>query len=89
MNAVEFQTTLNNGVINLPTHQQLWNGKKVKVILLEETSSDVTEIVSNAATTESDFFSYAGIWENRDINQESIRAKAWQDNKFIKPPLFT
>ncbi len=28
MNAVEFQTTVNNGVINLPTHQQSWNGKK-------------------------------------------------------------
>ena len=81
MNAVEFQTTVNNGVINLPTHQQLWSGKKVKVILLEEASSDVTEIVSNAATTETDFFSYAGIWENRDINQESIRAMAWRDNK--------
>ena len=53
------------------------------MILLEETSSDATEIVSNAATTESDFFSYAGIWENRDNNQESIRAKAWQDNEFI------
>ena len=81
MNAVEFQTTVDNGVINLPTHQQSWNGKKVKVILLEETSSDATEIVSNAATSETDFFSYAGIWENRDINQESIRAKAWRDNK--------
>ena len=65
----------------LPTHQQSWNGKKIKVILLEETSSDATEIVSNAATTESDFFSYAGIWESRDINQESIRAKGWRDNK--------
>ena len=81
MNAVEFQTTVNNGVINLPTHQQSWNGKKVKVILLEETSTDATEIVSNAATSETDFFSYAGIWENRDINQESIRAMAWRDNK--------
>jgi len=76
MNAVEFQTTVNNGVVNLPTHQQSWNGKKIKVILLEETRSDVTEIVTNAATSEADFFSYAGIWENRDINQESIRAKA-------------
>ena len=81
MNAVEFQTTVNNGVINLPTHQQLWNGKKIKVILLEETSSDATEIVTNAATPETDFFSYAGVWENRNINQESIRAKAWRDNK--------
>ncbi len=52
------------------------------MILLEETSTDATEIVSNAATTETDFFSY-GIWENRDINQESIRAKAWRDNNFI------
>ncbi len=84
MNAVEFQTTVNNGVINLPTHQQSWNGKKVKVILLEETSTDATEIVSNAATSETDFFSYAGIWESRDINQESIRAKAWRDNIFYK-----
>ena len=53
------------------------------MILLEETSTDATEIVSNAATTETDFFSYAGIWENRDINQESIRAMAWRDNEFI------
>jgi len=49
--------------------------------LLEETSSEVTEIVSNAVTSETDFFSYAGIWEDRNINQESIRAKAWRDNK--------
>ena len=76
MNAVEFETTVNNGVINLPPNQHSWNGKKIKVILLEEASSEVTEIVSNAATSETDFFSYAGIWENRDINQESIRAKA-------------
>ena len=81
MNAVEFQTTVNNGVINLPSNQQSWNGKKIKVILLEEASSEVTEIVSNASTSETDFFSYAGIWEDRNINQESIRAKAWRDNK--------
>ncbi len=50
------------------------------MILLEETSSDAIKIVSNNATSETDFFSYAGIWENRDINQESIRAKGWRDN---------
>jgi hypothetical protein len=81
MNAVEFQTTVNNGVINLHSNQKSWNGKKIKVILLEEASSEVTEIVSNAATSETDFFSYAGIWEDRNINQEFIRAKAWRDNK--------
>ena len=26
---------------------------------------------------EVEFFSYAGLWENRDITQESLRAKAW------------
>ena len=82
MNAVEFRTTVHNGVITLPGNQQSWNGKKIKVILLDEASSDVTEISANEATSEVDFFNCAGIWENRDdINQESIRAKAWRDNK--------
>ena len=82
MNAVEFQTTIHNGVITLPSNQQSWNGKKIKVILLDEASSDVTEISANEATSEADFFNCAGIWVNRDdINQESIRAKAWRDNK--------
>jgi hypothetical protein len=82
MNAVEFQTTVHNGVITLPGNQQAWNGKKIKVILLDETSPDATEISANESTSEADFFNCAGIWENRDhINQESIRAKAWRDNK--------
>jgi len=36
----------------------------------------VTELSVNASTSEA-FFSFAGILESRDINQESIRAKAW------------
>jgi hypothetical protein len=79
MNAVEFQTTVHNGVITLPSNQQSWNGKKIKVILLDETSPDVTGILTSESTSEADFFNCAGIWENRDdINQESICAKAWQ-----------
>ena len=82
MNVVEFQTTIHNGMITLPDNQQAWNGKKIKVILLDEASSIVTEIVANEVTSDTDFFNYAGIWENRDdINQQSIRAKAWPDNK--------
>jgi hypothetical protein len=82
MNAVEFQTTVHNGVITLPGNQQSWNGKKIKVILLDEASSDVTEISAKESTSDADFVSCAGIWENRDdISQESIRAKAWRDNK--------
>jgi hypothetical protein len=79
MNAVEFQTTVHNGVITLPGNQQSRNGKKIKVILLDEASSDVTEISAKESTLEADFFNCAGIWENRDdISQESIRAKAWR-----------
>ena len=82
MNAVEFQATVHNGVITLPDNQQSWNGKKIKVILLDEASTDTAELPVNASTSEADFFNCAGIWENRDdINQESIRAKAWRDNK--------
>ena len=81
MNAVEFQTTVHNGVISLPGNQQSWNGKKIRVILLDEASPDTTEISANEPTAEDDFFNYAGLWENRDINQEVIRAKAWRDNK--------
>jgi hypothetical protein len=80
MNAVEFQATVHNGVITLPSNQQSWNGKKIKVILLDEASSDTTEISANESKLEADFFDYAGIWENRDINQETIRAKAWRNN---------
>ncbi len=79
MNAVEFQTTVHNGVITLPGNQQAWNGKKIRVILLDEASSGTTEISANEPTSEADFFNCAGIWEKRDdINQESIRAKAWR-----------
>jgi len=81
MNAVEFQATVNNGVIILPSNQQSWNGKKIKVILLEEASPDVTDSSTNeSAESEADFFTYAGLWENREISQESIRAQAWRTN---------
>jgi hypothetical protein len=77
MNAVEFQATVHNGVITLPDNQKSWNGKTIKVILLDEASTDAAEL----STSEADFFSCAGIWENRDINQESIRAKVWPDHR--------
>ena len=81
MNAVEFQATVHNGVITLPDNQQSWNGKKIKVILLDEASTDAAELSAHASTSEADFFSCTGIWGNRDINQESIRAKAWPDHR--------
>ena len=81
MNAVEFQATVHDGVITLPSNQLAWNGKKIKVILLDETSPDTSEMSAGEQAADADFFNCAGIWENRDINQETIRAKAWRDNK--------
>ncbi|ESS71997.1 hypothetical protein MGMO_77c00100 [Methyloglobulus morosus KoM1] len=78
MNAVEFQATVQNGVITLPSDQQSWNGKKIKVILLDEASPDITDVVTKESASEADFFDCAGIWENREISQDSIRAKAWR-----------
>lgn len=93
MNAVEFQAIVHDGMITLPCDQQSWNGKKIKVILLDESSPDVTvamnqaqvlsdaDLPANESKSETDFFSSTGIWENRDISLESIRAEAWRDNK--------
>lgn len=34
---------------------------------------------STTISEEENFFSSAGIWENRDMSIESIREKAWQE----------
>lgn len=40
---------------------------------------DVVEVVDHTVTKESeaDFFAMAGIWQGRDITQESLRQQAW------------
>ncbi len=80
MNAVEFQTTAHDGIINLPQDQQSWNGKKIRVILLEATQSTEPKTAMNHTDNETDFFQVAGIWQNRDITQASIRTEAWRAN---------
>ncbi len=42
-------------------------------------SSTIEDLDSNTATAEeqADFFSFAGLWADRDISLESIRQKAW------------
>jgi hypothetical protein len=44
-----------------------------------ETKPDV--IAKDTPQTEDDFFNAAGLWKDRDISQESIRAEAWRDNE--------
>lgn len=81
MNATEFQATVHNGIITLPNNQESWNGKTIKVILLEEADNDVKELSDRDSTAETLFFSCAGIWENRDIDQESLREQAWPEHR--------
>jgi hypothetical protein len=78
MNAIEFQTTIHDGLITLPQEQLAWNGKKIRVILLEET--DVPEFANDETAAETDFFECAGMWEQRDITQASLRAEAWREH---------
>ncbi|MBO1065124.1 MULTISPECIES: hypothetical protein [Nostocales] len=41
-------------------------------------SVEVIEDNTNIFDDEQDFFSLAGIWENRNITTESIRQEAWR-----------
>ena len=81
MNAVEFQATVHNGVITLPSDQKSWDGKKIKVILQEINNDADHELLATDLKSDTDFFSSAGIWNSCDISQESIRAQAWPDHK--------
>ncbi len=43
-------------------------------------SVDVIEDKAIISDNEQDFFSLAGLWENRNITAESIRQQAWREN---------
>ncbi len=50
--------------------------QKIRVILLEDVNPAAEALSENESTTTADFFSCVGLWENRDISLQSIRAKA-------------
>ncbi|MEO8150028.1 MAG: hypothetical protein ABI723_20485 [Bacteroidia bacterium] len=39
--------------------------------------NDIQKLKPKRKSETESFFDLKGIWENRDINQESLRAKAW------------
>lgn len=43
-------------------------------------SVEIVEDQPTISDEEPDFFSLAGLWENRDISTESIRQEAWREN---------
>lgn len=59
MNVVEFQATAHDGVIDLPIEQQRWNGKKIRVILLED--------IANKQEKESPVFSKKDVTKNMQV----------------------
>lgn len=52
---------------------------KAKVLLDLLTALDFVESVERVETQEEspDFFSFAGIWRDRDVDLDPIREKAW------------
>lgn len=76
MNTVQFETIVQNGMISLPSNQPDWNGKKIKVLILD--ASEILPESEQIQEREADFFAYAGIWQDHNISQESIRNSAWR-----------
>ncbi|MGD0961841.1 MAG: hypothetical protein ABSB19_18680 [Methylomonas sp.] len=80
MNASEFHTVVHDGMIAIPENQQFWNGKKIRVILLEDDANNL-ESTDQPTLTETNFFDLAGIWKNREIDQEALRKQAWRNEQ--------
>lgn len=66
MQAIEFVSTAHDGVVDLPREHQGWNGKEVRVILLEAASEATKrKTLFNAVT-----ISTRGYRFNRDAANE-------------------
>lgn len=66
MQAIEFVSKAHDGVVDLPREYQGWNGKKVRVILLEASSNAAKRKVQFKAAT----ISTRGYRFNRDAVNE-------------------
>lgn len=50
MQTLEFVTEAHNGIVTLPQEYQHWNGKKVRVVLLEDNQTPAPGINFKAAS---------------------------------------
>ncbi len=66
MQAIEFVSKAHDGVVDLPREYQNWNGKQVRVIMLEATSEASKHKPTFKATT----LSTRGYRFNRDAANE-------------------
>lgn len=67
MQAVEFISKAHDGVVDLPLELQDWNGKPVRVILLEEVSEAKTASSANAANV---WAKTSGAWQGEKLVRE-------------------
>jgi len=51
MQAIEFVSKAHDGVVDLPSEYQAWNGKKVRVILLDAVNEAVKRTIQFKAAT--------------------------------------
>lgn len=68
MQAVEFVSKAHDGVVDLPREFQDWNGKPVRVILLEETSGSQSISQDTVANV---WAKTAGAWQGEHLARES------------------
>ena len=66
MEAIEFVSKAHDGVVDLPSEYQAWNGKQVRVILLEA----VNEAAKRKALFKAASISTLGYSFNRDAANE-------------------
>lgn len=67
MQAVEFVTKAHDGVVDLPREFQDWNGKPVRVILLEEATGSQSIGQDKAANV---WAKTAGAWQGEQLVRE-------------------
>ena len=67
MQAIEFVSKAHDGVVDLPREFQDWNGKPVRVILLEETTGSQNTSQDAAANV---WAKTAGAWQGEQLARE-------------------
>ncbi len=70
MQAIEFVSKAHDGVVDLPREHQGWNGKEVRVILLEAVSSAASNAIGRKVLFKATTLSTRGYQFNRDAGNE-------------------
>jgi Protein of unknown function (DUF2281) len=64
----------------LPPEQRNQVIQFIEFLDFKSSQSEAIEPQTNAPSSEEEFFELAGLWENKDITAESLRAEAWRED---------